>query len=344
MVNALRAGTIVAVVSATMGWFMVLRRQTFAGHTLSLVGFPGAAGAILLGISPAFGYFGFCVAAALVIGSADPRAGTATYRQESALIGTVQAMALASGFLFVSLYHGNLNGLTGLLFGSFLGITSGQVLALLAVAGGALIALGLIARPLLFASVAAGGRGGDALVTKLAIAGSIPSILSYPFMRNAFVAGGGIAASCGLVGYFVVLRGQVFTGDALSHVAFTGALAALAAGFDLRIGLFGATVSVAVGMGVLGRAGQADDVVIGSVFAWTLGLGVLFLSIYTAGSSGSNGTAGVSVLFGSILGLSAGEAQTAAAIGAAVCAGIVLVARPLLFASVDEGIAAAAGV
>ena len=153
MVNALRAGTIVAVVSATMGWFMVLRRQTFAGHTLSLVGFPGAAGAILLGISPAFGYFGFCVAAALVIGSADPRAGTATYRQESALIGTVQAMALASGFLFVSLYHGNLNGLTGLLFGSFLGITSGQVLALLAVAGGALIALGLIARPLLFASV-----------------------------------------------------------------------------------------------------------------------------------------------------------------------------------------------
>jgi zinc/manganese transport system permease protein len=181
-------------------------------------------------------------------------------------------------------------------------------------------------------------------VTALAVVGSITSILSHPFMRDAFLAGTGIAASCGVVGYFVVLRGQVFTGDALSHVAFTGALAALAAGFDLRLGLFGATVSVAVGMGVLGRAGQADDVVIGSVFAWTLGLGVLFLSIYTAGSSGSNGTAGVSVLFGSILGLSAGAAQTAAAIGAAVCAGIVLVARPLLFASVDEGIAAAAGV
>jgi len=181
-------------------------------------------------------------------------------------------------------------------------------------------------------------------VTVLAMVGSVTSILSHPFMRDAFLAGTGIAASCGVVGYFVVLRGQVFTGDALSHVAFTGALAALAAGFDLRLGLFGATVSVAVGMGVLGRAGQADDVVIGSVFAWTLGLGVLFLSIYTAGSSGSNGTAGVSVLFGSILGLSAGAAQTAAAIGAAVCAGIVLVARPLLFASVDEGIAAAAGV
>jgi zinc/manganese transport system permease protein len=153
MVNALRAGTIVAVVSGVMGWFMVLRRQTFAGHTLSLIGFPGAAGAVLVGIPSAFGYFGLCAAAAVVIGGADARAGTTTYRQESALIGTVQAMALASGFLFVSLYHGNLNGLTGLLFGSFLGITSDQVLGLLAVGVGTLVALGLIARPLLLASV-----------------------------------------------------------------------------------------------------------------------------------------------------------------------------------------------
>src|SRR5439155_1091930 len=122
-----------------------------------------------------------------------------------------------------------------------------------------------------------------------------------------FLAGTGIAACCGAVGYFVVLRSQVFTGDALSHVAFTGALAALAAGADLRLGLFGATIAVAVGMGLLGRSGRADDVVIGSVFAWMLGLGVLFLSIYTSSSSGANGTAGVSVLFGSILVLSAAE-------------------------------------
>src|SRR5439155_10657246 len=83
MVNALRAGTIVAVVSGAMGWFMVLRRQTFAGHTLSLVGFPGAAGAILLGFSASLGYFGFCALAAVLIGAADPRAGTTAYREES---------------------------------------------------------------------------------------------------------------------------------------------------------------------------------------------------------------------------------------------------------------------
>ena len=169
-------------------------------------------------------------------------------------------------------------------------------------------------------------------------------IVGHPFMRNAFLAGTGIAACCGAVGYFVVLRSQVFTGDALSHVAFTGALAALAAGADLRLGLFGATIAVAVGMGLLGRSGRADDVVIGSVFAWMLGLGVLFLSIYTSSSSGANGTAGVSVLFGSILGLSAGAARAAALIGVTILGGVLLIARPLLFASLDEAVAAARGV
>ena len=182
------------------------------------------------------------------------------------------------------------------------------------------------------------------MTATLAILGWVPPIVGHPFMRNAFLAGTGIAAGCGAVGYFVVLRSQVFTGDALSHVAFTGALAALAAGVDLRFGLFGATIAVAVGMGVLGRSGRADDVVIGSVFAWMLGLGVLFLSIYTSNSSGANGTAGVSVLFGSILGLSAGAAAAAALIGVMILIGVFLIARPLLFASLDEAVAAARGV
>lgn len=177
-----------------------------------------------------------------------------------------------------------------------------------------------------------------------AIASTVASMLSHSFMRNALVAGTGIGACCGMVGYFVVLRGQLFTGDALSHVAFTGALAALAAGIDLRLGLFGATIAVGVGMGLLGRAARADDVVIGSVFAWMMGLGVLFLSIYASGGSGVNGTGGVSVLFGSIFGLTRFASWTAALVGGGVCLAVVVAARPLLFASVDESVAAAAGV
>jgi zinc/manganese transport system permease protein len=152
MVNAFRAGTIVAVTAAIVGWFMVLRRQTFAGHTLALVGFPGAAGATFIGLSANVGFFGFCGAAALVIAML-PQSGQRSFSEESAVIGTVQAFALASGFLFVSLYSGNLNGVNALLFGSFLGITNAQVLAIAVVGLATLLTIALIARPLLFASV-----------------------------------------------------------------------------------------------------------------------------------------------------------------------------------------------
>jgi zinc/manganese transport system permease protein len=153
MVNALRAGTIVAVTASALGWFMVLRSQTFAGHTLSLVGFPGAAGATLIGISPSLGYFAFCIGAAAVIAALPRGSEVRGFSEESAVIGSVQSFMLACGFLFVSLYAGNLTGLNSLLFGSFLGITPGQVLALLAVAVPAIALLVMFARPLLFASV-----------------------------------------------------------------------------------------------------------------------------------------------------------------------------------------------
>jgi zinc/manganese transport system permease protein len=152
MVNAYRAGTIVAVVAGVVGWFMVLRRQTFAGHTLSVVAFPGAAGATLVGISALYGYFGFCLAAALAI-AAVPRAGRHATSEESAVIGTVQAFALACGFLFVTLYGGLLDSVNSLLFGSFLGVTDGQVATLLAVGVAALAVVASIGRPLLFASL-----------------------------------------------------------------------------------------------------------------------------------------------------------------------------------------------
>jgi len=170
------------------------------------------------------------------------------------------------------------------------------------------------------------------------------AMFAHPFVRNAFLAGTAIAVATGLVGYFVVLRSQVFTGDALSHVAVTGALAALAFGIAAPVGLFAATIALGIGMGILGRRGRADDVVIGSVFAWVLGLGVLFLTLYTTSRSTSNGAAGVHVLFGTILGLSAAQARAAALIAAAVVVAVLAIARPLLFASIDEAVAAARGV
>ena len=133
MVNALQAGTIVALMAGAIGWFMVLRRQTFAGHTLSVIAFPGAAGATLAGLPLALGYFGACGAAALVL-AAVSGPGRVARSGESAAIGTVQAFGLGLGFLFVNLYSGQLASLEALLFGTFLGITTGQVATLLWIA------------------------------------------------------------------------------------------------------------------------------------------------------------------------------------------------------------------
>src|SRR5919198_4051302 len=122
MLNALEAGTLVAMTSASIGWFMVVRRQTFAGHTLSLVAFPGAAAAALAG-APAFvGYFGACVLGALVLSRASAGA-TRSISEESAAIGSVQAVALGCGFLFVSPYPRGVKSLDSLLFGPFPRVT-----------------------------------------------------------------------------------------------------------------------------------------------------------------------------------------------------------------------------
>jgi zinc/manganese transport system permease protein len=152
MLNAFRAGTIVAILAGIVGWFMVLRRQTFAGHTLAVVGFPGATAAVWLGLSVTVGYFAFALGAAVVI-AAMPAQGARRHREESAAVGTIQAFALACGMLFVALYGRFLSGTTALLFGSFLGITAGQVAALAGVAVIALAVLAVVGRPLLFASV-----------------------------------------------------------------------------------------------------------------------------------------------------------------------------------------------
>ncbi len=179
-------------------------------------------------------------------------------------------------------------------------------------------------------------------------------MLGQEFMRNALLAGSFIALACGVCGWFVVMRGQVFAGDALSHVAFPGALAAAAAGIDVRLGLFGATIAAGGAIGLLARgraavgggavSGPADDAAIGVAFTFILALGVFFLTRYSLGSQGSAGIQAARTLFGSIFGLGGGEALLAAVIAAGVLMAVLAISRPLLFASVAPDVAAARGV
>ena len=157
VLNAYRAGVVVAVLAAVVGWFMVLRRQAFAGHSIAVTGFPGAAAAVYTGLSATLGYFGFCIGAAVVIAYYTRGSGSGDTAGErahsSALIAVVQAFALALGALFLQLYGGFLDSTSAFLFGNFLGITSADVFVLIAVAVVVLLVMAVIGRRLLFVSI-----------------------------------------------------------------------------------------------------------------------------------------------------------------------------------------------
>lgn len=173
----------------------------------------------------------------------------------------------------------------------------------------------------------------------------IQVMLSYGFMRQALLAGTLLSIVAGLVGYFVVLRHQAFAGESLSDVAFTGALGGAAFGINPFISLIVTTVVVALAMGGFGERLRGRDVAIGTVLSWVLGLGVFFLSLFTAHVSGTGtGFSGVTVLFGNILGISTDQLRTIALVSGGVVLVLLLLARPLLFASLDPDVAAAHGV
>jgi len=160
----------------------------------------------------------------------------------------------------------------------------------------------------------------------------------YPFMVNAFEAGTIIAVVAGIIGYFVVLRRSAFATHALGHVGFSGAAGAVLFGVNPVYGLLLFTTSGALGMGLLGKRASTRDVEIGTVLAFMLGLGLLFLSLYNGYA-----TEAYSILFGEILGISTfGVAFTFWA-AIAILLVLLVVYRPLLFASLDEDVAEARG-
>src|SRR5579864_2255551 len=148
MQNAFAAAGIVAVVSGLVGFFLVLRAQSFAGHALSHVGFAGATGAILIGLSPLWGLIALTLAAGIGMGLLGER-----LHQRDVAIGIVLAMSLGLGLLFLHFFTAYASQATALLFGNILGVDAATVWSLLVLGCFAIAALGVIARPLLFASL-----------------------------------------------------------------------------------------------------------------------------------------------------------------------------------------------
>ena len=168
-------------------------------------------------------------------------------------------------------------------------------------------------------------------------------MFAHDFVRNAYLAGTFIALGCGAIGWLVVLRAQVFASDALSHVAFVGAIAAALIGVSEPVGLLVATIVVGAAMAGLGRRGAADDTSIGIVFAWILGIGILLITLLSSTSAGGSGIAATNALFGSIYSLPLASAAQTAAVAGGVALIVLFAFRPLLLATLDADQAMARG-
>ena len=177
------------------------------------------------------------------------------------------------------------------------------------------------------------------MVTTTTIITIITTMLEYDFMRNAFAAAGVAAVVSGLVGYFLVLRGQTFAGHALGHIGFAGATGAVLIGVASLWGLVAFTVAAGIVMGLMGDRISGRDVAIGVVLALALGFGLLFLHYYTAFA-----TQATALLFGNVLAVDGAMIATLIGLGVVTLAALAAIMRPLIFASLQPELAEAKGV
>lgn len=164
-------------------------------------------------------------------------------------------------------------------------------------------------------------------------------LLRQDFIRNAFLAGTVVAVLTSVVGYFVVMRAEAFAAHALSHIGFAGATGAALLGISGLLGMLGFTMVAAVVIGTMEKRLRGRHVEIGMVLSFSLGLGVLFLHLYTR-----DATEAVAILFGSILSVDPAAIRWILILGCASLLALAMMFRPLVFSSIDPETAEARGV
>lgn len=231
MRTAFAASAIVSLVAGVVGYYLVLRQQTFAGHALSHVGFAGAAGAALVGVPALWGLLGFTLAAGVGIGLLGERTGGAGGGRDLA-IGVVLSASLGLGLLFLHFYTAHATQATALLFGNVLGVDEATLWTLLALGVACLLALAAIARPVLFAT----------LQPELAEAKGVSAkTVAVAFLAIVAVA---VAESAQIVGVLLVF--SLMVGPAAAATRLTtrlGAGVALSAGLALAQSWLGVTLA-----------------------------------------------------------------------------------------------------
>jgi zinc/manganese transport system permease protein len=168
---------------------------------------------------------------------------------------------------------------------------------------------------------------------------TLSDYLAQTFVQNALIAATLVAITTGLIGPFVAMRDLAFAVHGSAELAFTGAAAGLLAGNDPILGALIGAVVVATAIGLLGDRPRERNSAIGVILAFGLGIGVYLLSLYKGFA-----TAATNILFGQIFGVSPGQITLLIVIAIAVLIAMLVIYRPLLFASIDPDLALARGV
>jgi zinc/manganese transport system permease protein len=227
MVNAFAASGIIAVLAGIVGYFLVMREQTFAGHALSHVGFTGATGAALIGVSPLWGMIAFTLAAGLSMGALGERLAG-----RDVAIGVVLSLSLGCGLLFLHFFTAYATQITALLFGNVLGVTHTTLAILAGIAVASLVALGAIMRPLVFAT----------LQPELAEAKGVSlRVVSMLFLTIAALAVAACTQIVGVLLVFTLMVGPAAAAQNISTRLRSGV--ALAAAFALAQAWLGVTLA-----------------------------------------------------------------------------------------------------
>ncbi len=227
MRTAFVASGLAAVLAGTVGFFLVMRGQTFAGHALSHVGFTGATGAILFGLSPLAGLVGFTFIAGIGMGLFGEKLAT-----RDVAVGMMLSLALGLGLLFLHFYTAAATQAAALLFGNVLGVDSSALLTLAVLAIVSLLALAMIIRPLIFAS----------LESELAEARGVPvRFVSVAFLAIVAVAVAECAQIVGVLLVFTLMVGPAAAAQNFSRRLIGGV--ALAAGLALAEAWGGLTLA-----------------------------------------------------------------------------------------------------
>ena len=166
----------------------------------------------------------------------------------------------------------------------------------------------------------------------------LSDLWTYEFLRNAWLAAALVAMAAAVVGYFLTSAGLTYTGHALPNIGFSGAAGAVLLGIAPLYGLLTFTLAAALVLTFVGREARERDLGIGIVMAAALGLGLLFLTLYSGFAQKAYG-----ILFGSILGISGTEVRVTALMSVGVVTAAMALGRPLLFATFDPATAAARG-